>query len=344
MDRSDSKSATWATLAFLAAATTIYAVSALVARALPGFDHPHVVAAGLAFDLTLTVAFFAWLLPVRSGAWAPASLLAVLVVGVAAARRILPDSERAVSSGLVALGAVAEAALLAWISARSVAALRTRTDSAEDLDLHGRIRRAARAILWNRLIADVAAFELSVLAYALGPRRAPHVPAGASAFAYHRRVPYGPVVAALAMVVAAETYPIHLLLRRWQPTAAWLVTFLGLYTLVYLVADWRAAKIRPHLLDGETLTVRTGLRWSARLSLATVAAVERRAPPRDGGKPLRAALVGGANLWIRLAEPAEAEGPYALRRRVSTIALSVDAPDRFVAALEAARQASATTP
>ncbi len=83
------------------------------------------------------------------------------------------------------------------------------------------------------------------------------------------------------------------------------------------------------------LTVRTGLRWTARVPRATIAGVDRRAPG-GGEKPLRASLIGGPSLWLRLREPVTAEGPYGMTRSVSTIALAVDEPDRFLAALDVA--------
>ncbi len=223
--------------AFLVGATAIYACGAAIVRALPGLEHPHVVAAGVAFDLTLTVTFLAWLLPVRKGVWPPGSLFAVLLLSVAAARHVLPADDRTLSGGLVLLGAVAEAALLGWLGARTIRAVKRAREQGDELDLLAHLQVAARDILWNRRVADLVAFELAALVYALGPRRAAHRPAGRLAFNYHRRTAYGAVVGALAMVVAAETVPLHLLLSRWRPGVAWAVTALGLYTMVYLLAD-----------------------------------------------------------------------------------------------------------
>jgi len=324
---------------FFATAALVYAGGAAIVRALPGFDHPQVIAASVAFDLTFTVTFLAWLFPVRRRAWPASRLLVVFLVTVAIARRIVPAAGDGFFAAMRWLAAPAELTLLGWIGWRAVGALRARHDrTGAEGDLLERIRAAARAVLPSRTIADVLAFELAVLAYALGPRRPPHAPSGSAAFFYHRRVPYGPVVAALAMVVLAETVPVHLLVSRWQPSVAWAVSLFGLYTLFYLVADWRAAARRPVLVGDSELRVRTGLRWTVRVPISAIAAIERR-PSAAFGRPLRAVLLGGANLWLNLREPAVAEGPYGRTRRVTSIALGIDEPDRLEALLAARRGA-----
>ncbi len=324
-------------LRFALAAAGIYALGAVLVRALPGYPHPERVAAAIAFDLTFTVTFFAWFFPVRRGVWPPASVAAVFLLSALAARRLVPAEGDGFFTGLRWLTAPLELALLAWILVRAVRARRAPRQTA-DLDLHARIRKTARELFWNRVVAEAIAFEIAVLAYACGPRRAPHAPRGATAFTYHRKIGYGAVVGAMAMVVLAETFPVHVLLARWRPGVAWTVTALGLYTLFYLLADWRASRARPILLDAETLTIRTGVRWTIAVPRAAIAGVDRRAPStcaaqRAAGvveKPLRAALLGAVNVWIELAEPVIAAGPYGRERRATRLALWIDEPGRFV--------------
>jgi len=268
---------------------------------------------------------------VRRGAWPPASIAAVFLLSALAARRLVPAEGDGFFHGLRWLTAPLELALLSWILVRAARARRA-PRSGIDLDLHARIRATTRALLWNRVAAEALSFEIAVLAYAVGPRRAPHVPRGASAFTYHRKIGYGAVVGAMAMVVLAETFPVHLLLARWRPGVAWTATALGLYTLLYLLADWRASRSRPIVLDAETLTVRTGIRWTIAVPRATIASLSRRAP-RGGEKPLRAALLGAVNVWIELAEPVVAAGPYGRERHITRLALWLDEPERFAAAL-----------
>ena len=336
MVRTERRSATpWI---FLATALAIYAGGALLVRGLESYSHPDRVAGAIAFDLTVTVTFLAWLFPVRARRWPAVALIPIFLVSIALASRVLPEENRHWLTALRWIAVPLEVGLLSWIALRARRAVSAaRAGSVADLDTWGSIRRAARSILWNRAVADILAFEASVVVYAFRPPRRPHVPNGATPFFAVRRTPYGPVVVAFALIILAETFPLHLLLARWSAPLAWTLTALGLYTLVYLTADWRAVQARPTLLDEEFLTVRTGLRWTIRIPRSAIESIERKAPsPRDqraSQQPLRAYVIGGANLWIHLREPVEAEGVYGRRRWPRSIATAVDEPERLLAEL-----------
>jgi len=322
------------TLHFACATLAIYALGALLVRALPGYEHLQRVAAAIAFDLTFTVTFLAWYVPVRRGLWPPASVAAVFLASAIAARHVVPVEGDGFFIGLRWLTAPLELVLLGWILVRAARARRT-PRHAVDLDLHARLRTATRTLFWNRIAAEALAFELAVLAYACGPRRPAHTPRGATAFTYHRKVGYGAVVGAMAMVVLAETFPVHVLLARWRPGVAWTASALGLYTLLYLLADWRASRARPILINAAALTVRIGVRWRIDVPRAAISAV-RRSSPRGGEQPLRAALLGAVNVWLELDQPVVAVGPYGRQRSRARLALWLDEPDRFAAELAAA--------
>jgi hypothetical protein len=314
MVRTESRAATpWI---FLATALAIYVGGALLVRGLERYPHPDRVAAAIAFDLTFTVTFLAWLFPVRSGRWPPISLIPVFLLSIGLATRVLPAENRHWLEALRWIAVPLEIGLLGWIALRAARAVRVaKAASAADLDTWDRIRQAARSILWNRTVADILAFEASVVVFAFRPRRPPHVPAGATPF----------------------FATLHFLLARWSAPLAWTLTALGLYTLVYLLADWRAVHTRPTLLDDEFLTVRTGLRWTIRIPRSAIESIGRRPPSpadeRAWGKALRAYVIGGANVWIHLREAVEAEGVYGRRRSTRSIATSVDEPEKLSVAL-----------
>ena len=337
MVRTESRSA--APWIFFVTALAIYAGGAFLMRGLGRYPHPDHVAGAIAFDLTVTVTFLAWLFPVRARRWPAVALIPIFLVSIALATRVLPEENRHWLTALRWIAVPLEVGLLSWIALRARRAVRAaRAASATDLDTWERIRNAARSALWNRTVADILAFEISVVVYAFGPRRPFNTPAGATPFFSTRRTPYGPVVVAFSLIILAETVPLHFLIARWSAPLAWALTAMGLYTLVYLLADYRAVHSRPTLLDDDFLTVRTGLRWTIRIPLSAIESIERRPPSpadeRASGKALRAYVIGGANLWIRLRQPVEAEGVYGRRRSTRSIATAVDEPERLQAALQ----------
>lgn len=189
-----------------------------------------------------------------------------------------------------------------------------------------------------RAAAAAVAHEMAVLWYALLAWRArPDVHAGELGFSIHRRSGYGGVLGAVGLAAGVEAVVVHLLVQRRSATAAWVLTALALYGLVWLLGHFQAVRLRPVLLTPEALHVRVGLLWSVRVSYRNVASF---APAGVGapaaGSPgyLHAVPLGGACFLVELREPVEVQGPYGWRKRgVRRIGLAPDERERFAAEL-----------
>ncbi|HSK77313.1 MAG TPA: hypothetical protein VLQ45_12740 [Thermoanaerobaculia bacterium] len=311
--------------------TCIYAVAVSVSR-MRALEHPEVVALGLMFDLLVTVPLAYYLLAVRRGGWSPLTLGIVVSLSFAGATLVFPG-ERALLGRLFQIVSIpAELGIVTWVAVRTWRSVRRGGRAGAD-DLPERLRNVARDVLPLRRVADAISFEMTILTYALFAwRRRPHAPADQDAFSYHQKSGYGAIVFALMIITLAEAVPIHILVTRWSPLAAWVLTALSAYGIFWFLADWRATRLRPHLLDEDALQIRTGLRWSVRIPRERIAALHTKLPP-GAGPVLRAALPGASQLWLELDEPVSAEGPYGIERRARWIAVAVDDRERFRQAL-----------
>lgn len=83
--------------------------------------------------------------------------------------------------------------------------------------------------------------------------------------------------------------------------------------------------------DGETLCIRTGLRWTIRIPRAHIVAIHKKAPKSEPF--LRAALPMMKPLWIELTEPVTAQGPYGIQKQARWISVAVDDAKAFQGAL-----------
>ncbi|HUJ12819.1 MAG TPA: hypothetical protein VL284_03430 [Thermoanaerobaculia bacterium] len=155
-------------------------------------------------------------------------------------------------------------------------------------------------------------------------------------FTVHQRVGWGPILAALLLVIAAETAGVHVLVRHWSAVVAWTLTILDLYGIVWLVRDYRALRLRPTTIDADALHIRYGLRWSADVPLSAIESVEpiRGEWKRDG--VLKIAMFEEPKLLIRLREPVNATAFGVLTRKIDAIAILPDDSVRFEAALSEA--------
>jgi hypothetical protein len=180
----------------------------------------------------------------------------------------------------------------------------------------------------------VLGLELAVVYYAFaGPlrQRAPQD----GEFGYTERSGVGSLLFALGLVVSIEGLAIHFPLHAWSSRAAWGLLSLNAYSLVWLVAAFQAARLRPVVLSPVRLLVRASLLWTVEIprdAIADVAPIGAMLP-----KPgtLRVAFGAPPELLVSLRRPVVARGPLGIRKSVTSIALYVDEPEKLLAALRA---------
>jgi hypothetical protein len=328
---------------FLGLTAVVYAAAVAVVGVLPAVDGATVVATALTVDLAVVVPALYALLLVRGRGWPALSVVPVFLASVAGAALVLPAEHRGALHWLEWVAAPAELLLVGFLAHRALGAARAwrKTAGAEGdgaaPDVFEHLRRAAHETLPVPAVAEILAYEVAVLWYALFAWRArPHLGDARAAFTHHRRLGYGAVAAGLMMVVAVEVVPVHLLLALWSPAAAWGLTALSVYSLLWLLGDYRAMVLRPTLLrrkgEGDVLEVRVGVRWNLSVPLSDVRSLRRAGaapPPTLTPGYLRATPIGAPRLLLELAEPVVARGPYGWRREVSLLGLTVDDEPAF---------------
>ena len=315
-------------VSFALIATAIYATAFTMMGMRATLRHPDAVSAGLLVDLLVTVPLAFYWLVVRRAGWPARMLIPLFLFSLTGAALVVPDQREMLKRLSEILSIPAEIGLVAWIAVRTARSLRSTKGRPGMEDVLERIREAAREILPARRVSEAIAFEMSVLYYSLFAwHRRPQVPSGTRAFTYHRTSGYGALGFAFLIATAAEAIPVHILVARWSPRGAWFLTALALYGLFWFLADYRATRLRPILLDEETLCIRTGLRWTIRIPRAHIVAIHKKAPKSEPF--LRATLPMMKPLWIELTEPVTAHGPYGIEKQGRWISVAVDDAKAF---------------
>jgi hypothetical protein len=309
-------------LSFALLATAIYATAVTLESMRPVLRRPEAVSAGLLVDLLVTIPLAYYFLAVRRAGWPARTLIPLFLFSLTGAALVLPDQRETLKRLSEALSIPAEVGLLTWIAVRTARSLRSTSGPDAD-DMLERLRKVAREILPVRRVAEAVAL--------FAWRRRQQSPSGARVFTYHRTSGYGALGFALLIATLAEAIPIHLLVVRWSPTGAWLLTGLAAYGMLWFLADYRATRLRPILLEEETLRIRTGLRWTVSIPRAHVVAIHKKRPISEPF--IRAAMPTTTPLWIELTEPVTAQGPYGIERQARWISVSVDEAKAFREAL-----------
>jgi hypothetical protein len=149
-----------------------------------------------------------------------------------------------------------------------------------------------------------------------------------------------PLTGALCGVIAVETAALHLLLMSRHPWIAWTLTALSLWTVVWLIGDYRAIGARPVVLESDALLVRLGRRFQAKVPLSEIARVEapswREVPAKGSPGYLKLSGPASPNVLLTFARPVEFRGPAGIRRSFTRVGLRLDRPADFLRSLEAA--------
>jgi hypothetical protein len=321
--------------AFVVSAIAVYAAVFVIARSVAYGRHGALVPAAALSDLLVSVPLLFYLLVVWPRGLSPLSVLPAVGVGATASKLLLPHAG---SAGHVLALCVApvEAALMVFAGLR----LRRYYGGLRDNRATGvPFRDALRAALGSAPAADALYAEFAVVRYGLlwWWRRPPAPSVERGEFSYTEAGGWGALAGVLGALTLVEAPVLHVFAARWSEPAAWLLTASSLYAVLWLWADRNAVRMRPVVLTEDTLRVRAGMRWEADIPLAAVAKVQSVGAGgyrRDRKNDLEIAPGGGdARVLVVLREPLTATGPYGVRKRFRRVAVAVDDPEAFLAAL-----------
>jgi hypothetical protein len=309
---------------FTLAALVLVAACCAVVRSRAFAMNPDVAAWGVTFDLTISAPLLYWFFVVRNGRARPLTIAPVFLAGSALAALLLPRAQQQFLHDLgLYVGSLAELALIGALVQRIV---RMRREGLKDADPYVRISTAARAIGGDGRAGDAIASEVAMIYYALFVWRKREAADDERSMTFHRRHEWSTIVICLLVLIAFESVGVHLLLMRWSTGAAWFWTAMDVWAMVWLIGDYHALRLRRTTFDDETLELRYGMRWSARIALDNIAAIEEIAAESEWKQRgvLKVAILDAPRWLITLREPVIANGLAGLRKSIRAIALLPD--------------------
>ncbi|MFQ5569798.1 MAG: hypothetical protein ACE5G0_09000 [Rhodothermales bacterium] len=325
-------------LVFGLALSTIYPVALLIASGVSRFEQPHLLAAALTLDVTIVVPLLYYVLLVRRNGWPLITVAPVFLLSLVAASFIIPRDHQELLTLLQYLAAPLELLLLGYVGIRIARTARRFRTTSGDLDVMIRLQESLRETLHVPTAANVLAFEIGLIYYALFSWRAPRPDEPKHfTFSYHKKNGYITVVAGIMVAMLIELIGLHLLLLWWNPTVAWIASALTLYGILWLLGDVQAVRLRPIRIEEEALLIRIGLRWTIRVpfeAITWVRPVEGKPVVRKTPGYLAALVLGTPHYLIKLKTPIVAHGLYGIRKQVSLIGLALDDTASFEAALK----------
>jgi hypothetical protein len=149
------------------------------------------------------------------------------------------------------------------------------------------------------------------------------------------------LVWAVSIALVVETVAIHALLYQRSARIAWVFTATSIYTLFWLVREYRAMGTEAVEVGDESVRLRFGRRYDIPVSRSAIAEV-RRATYRDvptAGKVdpqrrLNLSRPAAPNVWLKLKQPVPVKAWNFSAGDRDSLLFYLDDPDGFLKALD----------
>ena len=298
----------------------------------PKFKEVPLLSWALAVDLMVTIPLLYWLL-IRKRDIAKITVVPWVVGGIILAYHLVDAQNQPLTHyAFHYLLPVIELVVISLIGYKSVQLIRGYRAQESGLDFLNAIHLSAEQVFGKGLPAKLLAWELAVIYYGLFKWK--HQPP-ANSFSYHRQAPIKSFLSAIMFLVVVETVVFHLLLQLWSTTAAWVLTGLSIYSLLWLIAQWKAMGFRPVLLEQEHLRIQHGLLFQTVIPLSNIVQISAVKSIDKSVKVLSLMpQMDSPNLKIVLKEPVEVQAIYGQTTRESALAIRIDHPEALCDALK----------
>lgn len=187
-------------------------------------------------------------------------------------------------------------------------------------------------------VARLAAAELTMLSYAFRWTGKQDIPQAAIGFSYHKLV--SPMMWAFLCLALIEICVVHVLLFAWKPMVAWIVFVVSDIGFLYLLGLIGSLRHLPVLLFTDHIRIRTGVLFDFAVPLTAITACSSTFSTAEARRgTLKASLLAGPNVLIDVMPALPSPKPFGKGGPITRIALALDDPIAFVAAVRARMQA-----
>ena len=160
-------------------------------------------------------------------------------------------------------------------------------------------------------------------------------------FSYHKNSGTITLLIAIIGIVAIETIVLHVLLAKWSTIAAWILTFLSIYSGIQLFGFLKSMLKRPISIEKNQLYLRYGIMTETTIDIRDIDCIEISSKDIEINNETRKLSFLGEleshNVIIRLKEENQLIGLYGIKKTYKNIALFVDDKVAFKNRIENAK-------
>ncbi|MBL5767618.1 hypothetical protein MXL46_17180 [Heyndrickxia sporothermodurans] len=185
------------------------------------------------------------------------------------------------------------------------------------------------------LATDIAAIYYSLFSWR---KSVPVIEKGkGNTFTFHKNGSYQGVFFMIVHAMIIEIVAVHVIVSNFSYNAAWILTGLDIYTLLFIISDYQAIRLSPVILDSKGIHFQKGIRQYGFVPWEQVNGVnENTKTPKEVDQDRQAIALALHGLEkepipyvIKLKEPLEIQQIFGFKKIIESIYLKMDEPHKF---------------
>lgn len=203
-------------------------------------------------------------------------------------------------------------------------------NSPETIDTYEIIKSSCRDLMPG-LAASLMATEIAMIYYLFNFKAIPVLKA--NEFSYHKKSGTQLLIGVLIFMTIIETFVMHLVIHKWNPTLAWVLTGLSIYATIQFCSFSRSLSRRPIKITPDNLSIKYGLLAEVEIPLSHIDKIELSRKSLSKNKLYQKVSPFGDleshNIVISLNEEMKLKRLYGLKKSFIKLALHIDEAERF---------------
>lgn len=314
----------------------LFIMMVLLARTSWFIAQPEALSIGLVFDFTLTIPIVYFLI-VRKTSIPNITMVPIFIIGTILASYVIPQDQQFYLTQIKTwIIPVVELGVLSFViyKIRQIN-LEFKKQKTEQASFYDTLKQAVAEIL-PKPIDVFFATEMATFYYGFFHWRKRKLKS--NEFSYHKDNGAIALFIVIIGLVVIETGIIHLLLTRWSPLAAWILSGISIYTGLQLFGFMRSMSKLPIEITDNQLVLRYGLMTSMKVSFESIDTVELSTKDLDENTTVKKLSILGNleahNVIVHFNQPSTFNSLYGFKKTCDGLALHIDAPSEFKKALD----------
>jgi hypothetical protein len=152
-------------------------------------------------------------------------------------------------------------------------------------------------------------------------------------FTYHKSTGTQATLSALIFLILIETSILHILIVKWNPTMAWVMTIISIYSGFQIFGFLKSLRKRPTVILKDTLKLRYGILCEVAIDIQDIESIENTFKEIEQNEHLKylspLGNMEGHNLIIHLKREHILTGLYGIEKKFNSIAVHIDEKSEF---------------